>query len=186
MTDRSENYEDTLRQWDEDFDNLPTRQGALPDGEYQAEITAARVERTDWGNLQFVLEFQALTGTENGGKVWKKVRLDHDVAETRVIQQGIVKQDLMTLGFIFVNDETKQHECSVQLHDLPNITPQIVGKTVKIKVSRYTYTGNDGTTKTGINVYLNKLLDVAGGLESGAIDVPPVEGALAPDGDYPW
>lgn len=154
-----DDYAAMLSRFDDDFDDLPVYQGALPDGTYHARITEARVERADWGGLQFFMRFEAVDGPHEGGTVSKYTTLDDDDPELRATRHGFVKSDLITLGFDTTDDQGDR-VCSIKLSDLadPRITAEIVGKVVVIKVARKPYVDRNGEDKTRINVYINKLI----------------------------
>jgi len=157
----SEDYADILEQFDGQYEEMVVeeRQAYLPDGVYQATVIEARVETTDWGNLQLVMVFEALTGLSKGGTIRKYYNLEDERG------QGWLKQDLSTLAF----DLGK-------LSALPQFTPALIGKAVEINVVRKDVPKEDGTTKTYVNVYINKRIET----DANYIDPPPV------GDDYPF
>ena len=57
-------FEEELEQFDDEWDETEVRTGGaiLAEGVYQAKITTARVERSDWDTLQWALTFEDLGG----------------------------------------------------------------------------------------------------------------------------
>ena len=103
--------------------------------------------------------FEALTGLSKGGTIRKYYNLEDERG------QGWLKQDLSTLAF----DLGK-------LSALPQFTPALIGKAVEINVVRKDVPKEDGTTKTYVNVYINKRIET----DANYIDPPPV------GDDYPF
>jgi len=140
----SKDYGDILEKYDSQYDDLVVeqRRSYLPEGIYQAVITEARVEESDWGNLQLMFTFEAVTGPSKGGTVKRFYSLEDERG------QGYLKQDMATLNF----DLPK-------LSALPQLTTMLIGTFAEIKVQRKEVVKEDGKTKTYTNVYINKLIE---------------------------
>lgn len=157
----SEDYADILEQFDGQYEEMVVeeRQAYLPDGVYQVAVIEARVETTDWGNLQLVMVFEALTGLSKGGTIRKYYNLEDERG------QEWLKQDMFTLNFDLL-----------KLSALPQLTPVLIGKTAEINVVRKDVPKEDSATKTYVNVYINKRIET----DANYIDPPPV------GDDYPF
>ncbi len=156
----SEDYADILAEHDKMYEETEVKERSyLPDGIYQASIIEARVEKSNNGDLQLVMTFQAESGPFKGATIRKYYYLE----EERGI--GFVKQDMHTLNFDLM-----------KLSDLPMKTDFLIGKCAEIKVQHKDVPRDDGSIKTYVNVYINKLIQT----DSNYIDPPPV------GDDYPF
>lgn len=164
---------------DEEFGEVEEAAGftRIPDGDYIAQVEAARAEVRDQDQTpQLAWELTIVGGDYDGRKLFRNNVLRDNQA------LGYLKKDLRNCGIDI-------HAPGFKLSEfLVNGTEELLDLCVEVTVKNKKYTNRDGVEKEAANVYINGLApDVDAEGEDGEVhsgEVTDAELAAAGDPDY--